>query len=427
MENNKNYHFDTLAVQSGWEPKNGDPRVAPISMSTTFKYDNAQALADLFDLKAAGHFYSRLSNPTVEVLENKMAALENGIGAIATSSGMGATTLLALTLCNAGDHIVCASTVYGGTTNIFGHSLAKLGIKTTFVDQTAPEGEIDAAVRDNTKLIFAETLSNPSVKVLDLEKFARIARKHKIVFAVDNTFPTPALCRPFDFGANISLHSTSKYADGHACALGGIVVDKGDFDFEASGRYPDLTTPDESYHGLVYTKAFGRFAFLAKARAHVMRDYGMMMSPMNAWLTNMNLETLPLRMAKHSENGLKVAQFLESHPKVEWVNYPGLESSPFNALAKKYLKAFGGVMTFGPKGGRKAAEKLMDNLQLAKIVTHVADTRTCVLHPASTTHRQLSDAEQLATGILPELIRLSCGIENADDIIADFDQALAKI
>lgn len=427
MESNKNYHFDTLAVQAGWNPENGDPRVAPISMSTTFKYDNAQALADLFDLKAAGHFYSRLSNPTVEILENKMAALENGIGAIATSSGMGATTLLALTLCNAGDHIVCASTVYGGTTNIFGHSLAKLGIKTTFVDQTAPEEEIDAAVRDNTKLIFAETLSNPSVKVLDLEKFARIARKHKIVFAVDNTFPTPALCRPFDFGANVSLHSTSKYADGHACALGGIVVDRGDFDFEASGRYPDLTTPDESYHGLVYTKAFGRFAFLAKARAHVMRDYGMMMSPMNAWLTNMNLETLPLRMAKHSENGLKVAQFLESHPKVEWVNYPGLASSPFNALAKKYLKAFGGVMTFGPKGGRKAAEKLMDNLQLAKIVTHVADTRTCVLHPASTTHRQLSDAEQIATGILPELIRLSCGIENADDIIADFEQALAKI
>ena len=282
-------------------------------------------------------------------------------------------------------------------------------------------------MRPNTKLIFGESLSNPSVKVLDFEKFARVARRAGIPFAVDNTFPTPCLCRPFDHGANIVTHSLSKYADGHACSLGGIVVDKGDFDYEASGKFPGLATPDESYHGLVYTKAFGNLAFTAKARAHVMRDFGMMISPMNAWLTNMNLETLPLRMQKHSENGMKLAEYLASHPKVEWVEYPGLPGSSEAELAKKYLKACGGVMTFGPKGGRKAAEKLLNSLELAALVIHVADARTGVLHPASTTHRQLSDEEQRATGILPELIRVSVGLEHIDDIIADFEQALAKI
>lgn len=422
----KNYKIETLAVQAGYNPQNGDPRVPPIVQSTTFKYNSAQQLADLFDLKVAGHFYTRLSNPTVEALENKFAALEGGIGAIATSSGQAATSLLVENLCSAGDHIVSAGTIYGGTSNLLAHSFKKLGIETTFVNQDAPEDEIFAAVRPNTKLIFAESLSNPSVRVLDFEKFARVARRAEIPFAVDNTFPTPYLCRPFDFGANIVMHSTSKYADGHACALGGIVVDKGDFDFAASDKSPGFNQPDESYHGLVYTKTFGKMAFLAKARTHVMRDFGMMMAPMNAWLTNMNLETLPLRMERHSQNAQKLAEFLESHPKVEWVNYPGLKSSPDYELAKKYLKGCSGVMTFGPKGGRAAAEKFMNSLELAAMVIHVADTRTGVLHPGSTTHRQLSDDEQKATGILPELIRVSTGLENIDDIIADFDQALNK-
>lgn len=422
----KNYKIETLAVQAGYNPQNGDPRVPPIVQSTTFKYNSAQQLADLFDLKVAGHFYTRLSNPTVEALENKFAALEGGIGAIATSSGQAATSLLVENLCSAGDHIVSAGTIYGGTSNLLAHSFKKLGIETTFVNQDAPEDEIFAAVRPNTKLIFAESLSNPSVRVLDFEKFARVARRAEIPFAVDNTFPTPYLCRPFDFGANIVMHSTSKYADGHACALGGIVVDKGDFDFAASDKFPGFNQPDESYHGLVYTKTFGKMAFLAKARTHVMRDFGMMMAPMNAWLTNMNLETLPLRMERHSQNAQKLAEFLESHPKVEWVNYPGLKSSPDYELSKKYLKGCSGVMTFGPKGGRAAAEKFMNSLELAAMVIHVADTRTGVLHPGSTTHRQLSDDEQKATGILPELIRVSTGLENIDDIIADFDQALNK-
>ncbi len=424
MQNSQ--HLETLAVQAGYEPKNGDPRVPPIIQSTTYAYDDAQSLANLFDLKAAGHFYTRLSNPTVEILEKKMAALEGGIGAMATSSGQSATASLVLTLCDAGDHIVSASTIYGGSTNLLGHSFEKLGISTTFVDQTASEDEIFAAVRPNTKMIFGESLSNPSVKVLDFDKFARVARRAGVPFVVDNTFPTPFLCRPFEHGANMVVHSTSKYSDGHACALGGIVIDKGDFDFASSDKFPAFNNPDPSYHGLVYTKTFGKFAFLAKTRSHVMRDFGMMMSPQNAWLTNMNLETLGLRMERHSRNAELLAQHLSRHPKVAWVNYPSLDSSPDKALAAKYLKACSGVMTFGPKGGRAAAERVMNALKLAKIVTHVADTRTCVLHPASTTHRQLSDAEQVATGILPELIRISTGIEHIDDIVADFDQALQK-
>ena len=306
----KNYKIETLAVQAGYNPQNGGARVPPIVQSTTFKYNSAQQLADLFDLKVAGHFYTRLSNPTVEALENKFAALEGGIGAIATSSGQAATSLLVENLCSAGDHIVSAGTIYGGTSNLLAHSFKKLGIETTFVNQDAPEDEIFAAVRPNTKLIFAESLSNPSVRVLDFEKFARVARRAEIPFAVDNTFPTPYLCRPFDFGANIVMHSTSKYADGHACALGGIVVDKGDFDFAASDKFPGFNQPDESYHGLVYTKTFGKMAFLAKARTHVMRDFGMMMAPMNAWLTNMNLETLTLRMERHSQNAQKLSEYL---------------------------------------------------------------------------------------------------------------------
>ncbi len=423
----KGYKIETLAVQAGYSPKNGQPRVAPIAMSTTFKYDSAEDLAKLFDLQASGHFYTRLSNPSVECLEIKMSALEGGIGAIACSSGQAASSLLVLTLCNSGDHIISSNAIYGGTSNLFGHSFKKLGIDVSFVNPDASEEEILSLRRENTKLLFAESLSNPSVRVLDFEKFSSAAKKMGVPFAVDNTFPTACLCRPFDFGADFVLHSTSKYSDGHACALGGIVIDKGSFDFSASDKFPAFNEPDESYHGLIYTKAFGKGAFLAKARTHVMRDFGMMMSPMNAWLTSMNLETLPLRMERHSFNGLRLAEFLASHPKVDWVNYPGLKDSPEHARAKKYLSAFGGVMTFGPKGGRAAAERFMNSLKLAAIVTHVADARTCVLHPASTTHRQLSDKEQAESGILPELIRVSAGIENIDDIIGDFEQALESI
>ena len=419
----KNYHIDTLVVQAGWEPKNGEPRVLPIAQSTTFKYDSTAELAKLFDLDVAGHFYTRLSNPTIEALEKKFAALEGGVGAIAFASGQAASTALVMNLCNAGDHFVSASTIYGGTYNLFSHTLKKLGIEATFVDQNASAEEIKAAVRPNTKFIFGETLSNPGVKILDFEKFARVAKEAQVPFVVDNTFPTPVLCRPFDFGANIVIHSLSKYADGHACSMGGIIVDKGDFNFD-SPKYPDLSTPDASYHGMVYTKKFGKFAFLVKARTHIMRDTGAIMSPMNAFLTNMNLETLPLRMERHSANALALAQYLSAHPKVEWVEYPGLENSSENALAKKYLKACSGVLSFGPKGGAVAAEKLMNSLKLAAQLIHVADTRTCVLHPASTTHRQLSEDDLKVCGVRPELVRVSVGIENIADIIADFEQAL---
>lgn len=416
-------HIETLAVQAGYEPKNGEPRVLPICQSTTFRYTSCAELAKLFDLDESGFFYTRLGNPTIDALERKFAALEGGIGAIAFSSGQAASTALIFNLCNAGDHIVSASTIYGGTYNLFAHTVKKLGVSVTFVDPKAGEDEIRAAVRPNTKFIFGETLSNPSVKVLDFEKFAKIAREFKIPFAVDNTFPTPALCRPFDFGANIVIHSLSKYADGHACAMGGIIVDKGDFDYN-NPKFPDFCTPDESYHGLVYAQKFGKFAFLVKARTHIMRDTGAILSPQNAFLINMSLETLPLRMQRHSSNALKLAQFLERHEKVAWVEYPGLDSSPEKPYADKYLKACSGVLTFGPKGGAAAAEKFMDSLKLAAQVIHVADSRTSVLHPASTTHRQLSEEAQRETGILPELIRVSVGIEHIDDIIADFSQAL---
>lgn len=419
----KNYHIETLAVQAGYEPKNGEPRVLPICQSTTFKYDSCEELAKLFDLDAAGFFYTRLGNPTVDCLEKKMAALEGGIGAIAFASGQAASTALILNLCEAGDHIVSAATIYGGTYNLFAHTAKRLGIDVTFVDAKASKAEISAAIRPNTKFLFGESLSNPSVKVLDFEKFAEVARNAKIPFVVDNTFPTPALCRPFDYGANIVIHSLSKYADGHACSMGGIIVDKGDFDFNTE-KFPGFSKPDESYHGMVFCEKFGQFAFLVKARTHVMRDTGAIMSPQNAFITNMNLETLPLRMSRHSSNALALAQFLERDENVAWVEYPGLESSPENAMAKKYLKACSGVLTFGPKGGKAKAERFMDSLKLACQVIHVADARTCVLHPASTTHRQLSDEALVETGIKPELIRVSVGIENIEDIISDFSQAL---
>ncbi len=423
MENKT--HIETLAVQAGYEPKNGEPRVLPICQSTTFRYTSCEELAKLFDLDESGYFYTRLGNPTIDALERKFAALEGGIGAIAFSSGQAASTALIFNLCNAGDHIVSASTIYGGTYNLFAHTVKKLGVEVTFVDPKASADEIRSKVCPNTKFIFGETLSNPSVKVLDFEKFANVAREFNIPFAVDNTFPTPALCRPFDFGANLVIHSLSKYADGHASAMGGIIVDKGDFNYD-NPKFPDFCTPDESYHGMVYAKKFGKFAFLVKARTHIMRDTGAILSPQNAFLINMNLETLPLRMERHSSNALKLAEFLENHPKVSWVEYPGLKSSPEKPYADKYLKACSGVLTFGPKGGAHEAEKFMNSLKLAAQVIHVADSRTSVLHPASTTHRQLSEEAQRNTGILPELIRVSVGIEHIDDIIADFKQALEK-
>jgi len=417
------YKINTLCVQSGWEPKNGEPRVAPISMSTTFKYDSCAELAKLFDLEAAGFFYTRLGNPTIDVLEKKMAALEGGIGAIAFASGQSATAALIMNLCRAGDHFISAATVYGGTFNLFNHTFKQLGIDVTFVNQDASKEELFKAVRPNTKFIFAESLSNPSVKVLDFEKFSAVAQAAQVPLVIDNTFPTAILCRPFDYGADIVLHSLSKYSDGHACAMGGIIVDAGTFCFD-SPKYPGLSTPDDSYHGLVYTKSFGKAAFLTKARTHIMRDIGNIISPMNAFFINMNLETLGLRMQKHSANALALAEYLETHPKVSWVKYPGLKSSADFALAKKYLKASSGVLTFGLKGGAKSAEKMMDSLKLAAQVIHVADSRTCVLHPASTTHRQLSEEAKKECGILPELVRLSAGIEDIEDIIADFEQAL---
>ncbi len=422
----QNKHIETIAVQAGWEPKNGEPRVTPIVQSTTFRYTSSKELADLFDLKVAGHFYTRLSNPTVEVVEKKMAALEGGVGAVAYASGQAATTALVMNLCQAGDHFVSTATIYGGTFNLFAHTLRKLGIEVSFVDQNAPEDEIAKAIRPNTKFIFGETLSNPSVKVLDIEKLARLARAADLPLVIDNTFPTPVLCRPFDHGANIVVHSLTKYSDGHASSLGGIIIDKGDYNF-ANGKFPDLSLPDPTYHGLVYTRDFGALGFIVKARAHILRDTGAQLAPLNAFLINMNLETLPLRMQRHSDNALALAQHLEKHPKVAWINYPGLDSSPEKPLAEKYLKGCSGVFTFGIKGDVKQAAKFMDSLKLAAQVIHVADARTGVLHPASTSHRQLSDEDKKTSGILPELIRVTVGLEHIDDIIADFDQALENV
>ncbi|VFQ44553.1 O-acetylhomoserine aminocarboxypropyltransferase/cysteine synthase family protein [Desulfoluna butyratoxydans] len=417
------WNIETKAVQCGFTPKNGEPRVTPIVQSTTYKYDTCKEIADLFDLKVPGHMYSRISNPTVEVLENKMAALEGGVGALALSSGQSASTVSILNICEAGDHFVALSTLYGGTFNLFKHTLKKMGIDMTFVDPAAPVDEIKKAFKPNTKLLFGESLSNPGTQVLDFDKFAAIAKAMGVPFIVDNTFPTPCLCRPLEHGADIVIHSTTKYTDGHATSVGGIIVDGGSFDWN-NGKFPGLTEPDESYHGLSYTETFGNQAYIVKARVQWIRDLGCYMSPQNAFLTNKGLETLHLRMERHSSNALALAEFLESHPSVEWVKYPLLKSDPNHDLCKKYMKAGSGVLTFGPKGGRDAAERLMNSLQLAEIVVHVADVRTGVLHPASMTHRQLSDEDQIKAGVLPELIRITVGIEHIDDIIADFSQAL---
>jgi O-acetylhomoserine (thiol)-lyase len=418
-------HPDTLCVQAGWQPKNGEPRVLPIFQSTTFKYDSSEHVGDLFDLKVPGHFYTRLSNPTAEAVENKLAALEGGVGALMTASGQAASLITILNLCNSGDHFIASGAIYGGTTNLFSVTLKKLGIEVTYVDPYASDDAIQAAFRPTTRAVFGETIANPALTVFDIERFARAAHANGVPLIVDNTFPTAVHCRPFDFGADIVVYSTTKYLDGHAVALGGMIVDSGRFDWRASGKFPGLTEPDPSYHGLVYTDAFGQSAFIVKARVQLMRDLGATPSPMNAFLLNLGMETLHLRMERHCRNAEAVAAFLEAHPAVSWVNYPGLPSSKDTALVKKYLpRGTCGVISFGVKGGRDAAVRFMDSLKLAAIVVHVADARTSVLHPASTTHRQLTDEQLTAAGISPELVRLSVGIENAADIIADLDQAL---
>ena len=426
---NKKLSPSTLCVQGGWQPTKGEPRVLPIYQSTTFKYDTSEQMARLIDLEDSGYFYTRLQNPTNDAVAAKIAALEGGVGAMLTSSGQAANFYAIFNICQAGDHFVCSSTIYGGTFNLFAVTMKKLGIECTFVDINASEEDIDKAFQPNTKALFGETISNPSIDVLDIEKFARIAHKHGVPLIVDNTFATPINCRPFEWGADIVTHSTTKYMDGHATAVGGVIVDSGNFDWEAHAeKFPGLTTPDDSYHGLTYTKAFGKMAYMTKATAQLMRDLGSIQSPQNAFLLNLGLETLHLRMPRHCENAQKVAEWLEANPQVAWVNYCGLKSSKYYELTKKYMpNGSCGVIAFGLKGTREEAIKFMDSLKLACIVTHVADARTCVLHPASHTHRQLSDEQLKEAGVAPDLIRLSVGIEDANDIIADLEQAMQNI
>ena len=438
MEKQKN--LATLCVQAGWEPKNGEPRIVPIYQSTTFKYDNTEEMADLFDLKKEGYFYTRLQNPTNDAVARKIAALEGGVGAMLTSSGQAANFYAMFNICEAGDHFVAAAEIYGGTYNLFAVTMKKLGIECTFVNQDASEDEISKAFRPNTKALFGETVTNPGCRVLDIEKFARIAHSHGVPLIVDNTFPTPINCRPFERGADIVTHSTTKYMDGHASQVGGCIVDSGNFDWEtcthkgepstvnsqlSTNKFPGLTTPDDSYHGLTYTKAFGKMAYMTKLTAQLMRDLGSIPSPHNAFLLNLGLETLHLRMPRHCENAQRVAEFLQNADRVAWVHYSGLPDDPHHALAQKYLpNGSCGVIAFGLKGDRQTAIRFMDSLKMIAIVTHVADARTCVLHPASHTHRQLSDEQLREAGIAPDLIRLSVGIEDVEDILADIRQAL---
>lgn len=417
--------IETKCVQEGYAPKNGEPRVLPICQSTTFKYDTCDYMGKLFDLEADGFFYTRLANPTVACVEEKIAKLEGGVGAMMTSSGQAASLMSVMTICSAGDHIICSAAVYGGTLNLLGVTLKRMGIETTFVNPDASLEELQAYIRPETKAVFGETIANPALNVLDIEKFATLAHSNNIPLIVDNTFATPVLCRPIEHGADIVMHSTSKYMDGHAVSLGGVIVDSGNFDWAASGKFPEFTVPDDSYHGIVYSEKFGRAAFITKARVQLMRDLGSSPSPQNAFLLNLGLETLHLRMRQHSDNALKVATFLANDERVAWVNYPALPDSKYKPLVDKYLpNGASGVISFGVKGGREAAIRTLDSLKLAAIVTHVADARTCALHPASTTHRQLTDEQLAEGGIGADLIRLSVGIENAADIIEDLDRAL---
>ena len=425
----KNFKPATLCVQAGWEPKNGEPRVVPIYQSTTFKYDDSDEMGMLFDLKKEGYFYTRLANPTNDAVAKKIAALEGGVGAVLTSSGQAANFYAIFNICGAGDHFITSNEIYGGTYNLFGVTLKKLGIDCTFVSPDASEEEIQKAFRPNTKALFGETITNPGCNVLDIEKFARVAHKNGVPLIVDNTFATPVNCRPFEWGCDIVTHSTTKYMDGHATQVGGCVVDSGNFDWEAyAEKFPGLTTPDESYHGLTYTKAFGKMAYTTKLVSQLMCDLGSIPSPHNAFLLNLGLETLHLRMPQHCKNAQKVAEFLHDDPHVAWVHYSGLKDDKNYELAQKYLpNGSCGVMAFGLKGNRETTIKFMDALRLICIVTHVADARTCILHPASHTHRQLSEEQLLEAGVAPDLIRLSIGIEDVEDILDDIRQALATI
>ena len=422
-----NYQIDTKCIQSGYAPKNGEPRVVPIYQSTTFRYDNADEMGKLFDLEADGFFYSRLANPTVAAVEAKIADLEGGVGAMLVSSGQSATFISILNICHAGGHVVSSSAIYGGSFNLLNKTMREMGIDITFVSPDATDEELDNAFKENTRCVFGETISNPSLNVLDLEQFANAAHRHGVPLIIDNTFATPANCRPFEFGADIVIHSTTKYMDGHAVALGGVIVDSGNFNWD-NGKYPMLTEPDESYHGISYTGRFGKMAYIVKARAHLMRDLGCMMSPNTAFLLDLGLQTLTLRMEKHCSNACKVAAWLKENPKVAWVEYPGLADNKDAARVQKYLpNGTCGVISFGLVSGREGAVRFMDSLKLASIETHVADCHTCVLHPASTTHRQMTDEQLVAGGVRPDLLRFSVGIENPADIIADIQQALDQL
>ncbi|MGN0853089.1 MAG: O-acetylhomoserine aminocarboxypropyltransferase/cysteine synthase family protein [Kiritimatiellia bacterium] len=421
---------DTLCVQGGWQPKKGEPRQVPIYSSTTFRYETSRQMADLFDLKEPGYFYTRLANPTNDQVAKKIAALEGGVAAMLTSSGMAASAFAVMNVCEAGDHVVASAQIYGGTFNLFAVSLKKLGIETTFVDPCASPATIAKAFRPNTKCLFGETVANPSGVVLDIAKFAKIAHAAGVPLIVDNTFPTPVLCRPFEFGADIVTHATTKYMDGHSSQVGGCIVDSGNFDWS---RYPErfagLVAPDPSYHGLSYVKNFGKLAYITKCTCHLMRDFGAIPSPFNAFLLNLGLESLHVRIRRHAESALTVAKWLRKQPKVAWVNFAGLPDSPYRALVEKQFhgKSPCGVMTFGIRGGREQSIKFMDALKLIGIVTHVADAWSCVLHPASHTHRQLTDEQLAAAGIPPDLIRLSIGLEDPKDLIADLKQALKTV
>ena len=420
------YAKETICIQSGWKPKNGEPRVLPIYQSTTFKYESSEQMGRLFDLEESGYFYSRLANPTNDCVAQKICELEGGAAAMLTGSGQAANYYAVFNICEAGDHVVLSSTVYGGTFNLLAVTMKKMGVSCTVVDPDADYETICKAFQPNTKCVMAESLANPALVVLDFEKFARAAHAHHVPLIVDNTFPTPINCNPFEWGVDIVTHSTTKYMDGHATSVGGAIVDSGNFNWDAyADKFPGLCTPDESYHGLTYTKAFGKMAYITKATAQLMRDLGSIQSPQNAFLLNIGLETLHLRMPQHCKNAQAVAEYLSKNDKVAWVNYCGLPGDKYHELAQKYMpNGSCGVVTFGLKGGREVAIKFMDSLKLAAIVTHVADARTCVLHPASHTHRQLSDEQLMEAGVRPDLIRFSVGIENADDIIADIEQAL---
>ena len=421
---------ETLCIQAGYTPGNGEPRQLPIIQSTTFRYENAAEMAKLFDLEANGYFYSRLQNPTCDAVAAKLAALEGGTMAMLTGSGQAATFLAVFNIVGCGDHIVSSSAIYGGSFNLFSVTMKRMGIECTFVDPDCTDEELEAAFRPNTKCVFGETIANPALRVLDIERFAQAAHRHGVPLIVDNTFATPINCNPIRWGADIVTHSTSKYIDGHASALGGAIIDSGNFDWaQYPDKFPGLCTPDDSYHGVTYTKRFGKEgAFITKATAQLMRDFGCVQSPQNAFITNLGLESLPIRMARHCENARKIAEYLQGHEKISWVSYPGLQGDRYYDRAQKYLpKGSCGVISFGVKGGRQAAATFMEALKLASIETHVADARTCCLHPAGTTHRQMNDRELLAAGVSADLIRYSCGLENAEDLIADLEQALEKL